>query len=140
MLSNGSSVNEKSTASSVTALVGKRADLAAQCVPALGHAGRVGTQAKPLRRPVVLLVGDEEDVVSILHAVQHVQPVVRVAFEDFERGVDAGVGGQDLLDLVGSRLLGQEVRSSPGGVGAADGQPRRGPLAPNCGAQGRDVL
>ena len=53
-------------------------------------------------RAQVILVGNEYDVVTILHAMQHVQPAIGFAFGHFERRMHAGIG-QRLRDLFGRR-------------------------------------
>lgn len=99
-------------------------DLVAHRVPALGHPAGLHAESKPARSAFMVLIRDEEDVAAGFNAMEHVQPVAGFALDDFEGGVDAGITGQNLLELLGRGLGRQQVGTSAAGIGLAGVQGR----------------
>ena len=68
----------------------------------------------------MILVGDEEHVATLLDAVQHVKPVVGLAFNHLKRRVDPRVAGQHLLQLLRRGPLWKQIGAPAGGGGLAN--------------------
>ena len=120
-------------------LEGYGGDFVAEGVPTFGKARRGEAEAVGAGQVVGVLVADEEDVRGSFYAVEDVEPVVGVAFDDFEGGMDGGVAGEDLLELFGSRLGGQEVGAAFGGAGIAEVEAGLG-IGPEGLGEGVDVV
>ena len=91
------------------ALKRQGSDLVAHGVPRFGHTLGLHPETEPLGLALDVLVADEEDVAAAFHAMEHVQPVARLPFQDLEIGMDSRIVREHPLQLPGSWLLGQKI-------------------------------
>ena len=97
------------------------------------HSGSPAAVARNLncRAALVVLIAHQEDVLSRLDAVQHVQPAAGFTGENFQSGMNARVG-QNPLHFGGSGLFLQKVRATAGGAGTTSFHPRAGTRPPDA--------